>query len=136
MPRKNPAVQSESAAWKYVRAEMAAGIAMLRGSSGRIDAGKLALMLEDVSDKAGEMLDQVADGFHENPGLIIWPNPPGAAVEQLSGQACEIAYIHEHDGKPYKHKFGKGVDIHLVSKGRKQYAVLSRHDGRALFQDF
>ncbi len=140
--------RSEKAAWLMVK-EIANEVArMVRGSSGRIDAGRLSMAAEDLISEADKMLGQLQQGIHENPSgrrknpaLIVWPNPGSVLVVKpfrlLSQQAIALAYKHTDDGKDYEHDFRRGVQIVAgeLDNGQR-VVVLTRPDGREVWELF
>ena len=132
--------RSEKEAWRKVLS-----VAATLPLGGKRDA---------LMELAADMLDQVAQGVHtnprfaKNPGLVIWPNPPGGArrnplpatsvraEEKLSPRVYEIGYKHEEDGQKYKHEFAPGVEMWLVMMGGRQAVVVFGTHGQDVFGDF
>jgi hypothetical protein len=139
--------RSEQAAWLMVK-EIANEVArMVRGSSGRIDAGRLSMAAEDLIGEADKMLAQLKSGIHENPSrrknpaLIVWPNPGSELhvkpFRLLSHQAIALAYKHTDDGEDYEHDFARGVQIVAGTLDTGQRVViLTRPDGKEVWELF
>lgn len=124
---------SESAAWEAI-------IGFLDQIERAKSTGQRGLEVDRARALAVEMLVQVKEGFHENPPLLIWPNPGKSVTvrldEQLSRRAYELAYKHREDGLDYNHDFTSGVAVWTGTVGRKRCVLLERPDGRELWADF
>jgi hypothetical protein len=128
---------SERTAWENV---FDLARQMSYGVSVQSEMHKLATRIMGTADG---MLGQLAQGHHENPGrertnppLVVWMNPPSRDDDVMSQNVHDLAYVHEEDGKPYRHKFSRGVDLVSMSRGEQRYLALIRPDGRPLWEDF
>lgn len=64
------------------------------------------------------MAGQALQGIHKNPTLAVLGNPRGAkVVGTLSRRLYELRYKHAKDGKDYRHPFGPGASVVLLSDG-------------------
>lgn len=138
--RKNPP-HSEMRAWGEVYGHAEDIRRMVTGPAGRIDVARLALAAEDLISLAMEMQSQLQRGMHENPGLVIWPNPGSMMAitfdKLLSRRAIALQYKHVADKLDYQHDFDPGVDVITAETDNGQkVVVLSARDGRELWADF
>ncbi|HEX3698904.1 MAG TPA: hypothetical protein VH374_26275 [Polyangia bacterium] len=125
--RASRAHHSEREAWELVRA-IALKIAV-RGN----DNGALR---QELLGTADTMLAQLRQGIHENPPLLIWPNPPSRTDEVLSTKVLAIEYVHAEDGQRYRHKFSAGDSLVTMDRRGVKYLAIIRADGRPLWKDF
>lgn len=109
--RKNPITQSERRAW-YDARHYAREIKQYQ-------VPEVVKMLADNIDLIAEhMIAQLKRGIHENPTLAILGNPGKAkVVGTLSRRLYELRYQHAKDGKDYRHPFGPGASVLLLSDG-------------------
>ena len=72
-----------------------------------------------------------------NPALVTLANPPKPkVVEVLSRRVCHVEYMHAAGGKtdrPYRHVFGAGVCMELLSDGSVR---LYSKSGKPLYKWF
>lgn len=72
------------------------------------------------------------------PKVVTFRANPAAArvsvIKTLSTTALDLSYLHsEKERMPYRHKFGKGVSVQLLSDGSVR---LFRPDGLPLWKNF
>lgn len=102
------------------------------------------------------LLNQVSRGYHQNPGLVIYGNPPGRKllrVEEpmgrgsfarreweiagvISREVHAITYVHDTDGKPYKHDFENPTTLLAIRRGSKKDVLITSEDGFPIWQEF
>lgn len=99
---------------------------------------------------------QAQRGYHRNPGLVIYGNPPrgklqvarymgkgsvgtrrGWEVEGvISEEVHAITYVHHDDGKPYKHDFVNPTTLLAITRGDRKDVLITSPDGFPIWQDF
>lgn len=131
-PRASRAYYSEREAWDEVRDLAARALDHL--TSANLSVRRKAL--QDIDTISGVMLAQLKEGHHENPPLLIWPNPPSRNDEVLSSRVLEIKYRHAEDGQDYRHKFSAGDSLVTMDRRGVKYLAIIRADGRPLWKDF
>lgn len=162
MPDFSGDTRSERLSWSSVVA-MAEGIQrqMDKAEAGDRRALQLVSRYADaIVAEAKAMHRQVSSGIHANPGhrrnppLMLYGNPPmrvrrrksggtlgGGMVRldyygTLSEEVHAITYTHLDDGQDYKHDFDPGVELVAATLGGKRVAVVSRPDGKPVWEDF
>lgn len=145
--QKNAGALSESSAWSSVRR-----IALALQKAAVSPHGEaylrevLTVNAATLTQLAGAMAGQVTRGIHTNP----------ARGECMSKHVMLIAYIHEHNGRPYAHGFGdadielregKGgaltitgmkerTGVHVYAAPGSPVAVLEHAAGKPLVEEF
>lgn len=125
---------SESKAWLTV-VKLAKSIARSENATQR------SLLATDIERIADRMLDQLQNGMHENPGLVVWGNPPEKFAGRIDAlqtrRLYEVRYKHAEDGKDYRHEFKAAAQLFTVKldDGMRALLVVSK-DGKPLWDDF
>jgi hypothetical protein len=92
---------------------------------------------------------QVGEGYHKNPALVIYGNPPFPArlrqydpsapiqvVSEVSVEVHALAYKHARDGKLYQHDFEEPTSMLAVLRHGRHDVLLSSPDGNPIWQEF
>lgn len=108
------------------------------------NSGKAESALERATLIAERLEHQAEQGYHRNPGLMIYGNPPlrvrnvaaGRIIGQIAQDVHEIRYQHADDGKAYRHPFEGGVLMFAVERGGQRDLHITHSDGKPLWEDF
>lgn len=79
--------------------------------------------------------DQVAQGYHRNPGRLVIFNPPDRIDSCQSRRVYEVRYLNADDGLDYKHECADGVELYCIVRNGHRELLLSQRQGKPLWGD-
>lgn len=89
------------------------------------------------------LYEQVRQGYHRNPSLVIFGNPPGKTLRgpievcgPMSREAHAILYRHVEDNKAYRHDFENPTTLLAIERDGKREVLITSPDGEPIWQDF
>ncbi len=101
--------RSETQAWEDVKK-----LVRLLGRARGEMVGETLTVLDELAD---EMLAQVGDGIHTNPGRRA------SGGEVLSHSALALVYQHAEDGEFYVHGFGDREPTLIVNEKKRSFTL-------------
>lgn len=115
-------------------------VAQLKGSMTRGGASQAKIVAKVIAELE-DLQEQVENGYHKNPFLIIHNPPKGLTgkirvLGPMSEEVHEIRYRHVDDGEPYKHPFNKGVRMLAVEREGRKELFMTHERGLPLWEDF